>query len=365
MFSLRPNISRLVPPVHGGIDRAEMKRLGLDPTNIIDFSVSVNPYGPPPGIREAMMQADITAYPDSSSGIFREELAAKLGISADNILLGSGSTEIIHLITTAFFSPDDIVLIPQPTYGEYEAACHLVGARIHQSWMLGEADFRLNLNRLGKTLSDFKPGGLFLCNPNNPTGEYLSRDVVNHLLYLATWSLVVLDEAYVAFTENPWNSLELIETGHLIIVRSMTKDFALPGLRLGYALAAPSLISALDWVKPPWNVSAPAQAAASFLLKQDGYVNECAAKLRTTREFLISGLKQLGFAVVPSEANFFMVRVGDAPGFRRTLLPKGFLVRDCTSFGLPAYIRLAPRTMAECKKLLAAIDTMEVRRYAG
>lgn len=365
MYSPRLNIEHMTPPAHGGIDLEEFRRLGLDPTRVLDFSVSVNPYGPPPGIREAMMEADIAAYPDSKSTIFREKLAAKLQAEPDNIIAGSGSTELIRLAATAFFGPEHTVVIPQPTYGEYETACQLTGTRIQKPWMLGEPDFRLNLGRIKELVTEYQVRGLFLCNPNNPTGEYLPREAVNHLLYQAARSVVILDEAYVAFTENPWNSLELIETGHLIIVRSLTKDFALPGLRLGYALADKSLISVLARIKPPWNVSAPAQAAATFILEQDGYLQECTGKLREARVFLVSGLQQLGFTTIASAANFFMVKAGNAAAFRLALLKQGFLVRDCTSFGLPSHIRLAPRTMPECEKLLAAIDTPEVRHYAG
>ncbi len=364
MYLPRPNIEHLAVTVHGGIDHEEFQRLGLDPTRVLDFSVSVNPYGPPPGIREAMLRADIAAYPDSQSTLFREKIAGKLQIEPDNIITGSGSTELIRLAATAFFGPEHTVIIPQPTYGEYETACQLTGARIQKPWMLGEPGFRLNLGRMKELITEYQPRGLFLCNPNNPTGEYLPREAVNHLLYHAAQSIIVLDEAYVAFTDNPWNSLELTETGRLIIVRSLTKDFALPGLRLGYALADKSLISVLDRIKPPWNVSAPAQAAASFILDQDSYLAECTGRLREARTFLISGLQQLGFPIVPSAANFFLAQVSDAAGCRLALLKQGFLVRDCTSFGLPAYIRLAPRTMPECAKFLAAIDTPEVRRYA-
>jgi histidinol-phosphate aminotransferase len=364
MYSSKRNIERIILPVHGGIDRIEMKRLGISPDKVTDFSVSLNPFGPPPGIREAIDRAAIDKYPDSESIEVREQLAKKLRISPESILVGSGSTEIIRLIATAFFGINDIIVIPQPTYGEYETACQLVGTRTLKPWMLGEVNFRLNISRLKQMIDEYQPQGLFLCNPNNPTGEYLSRDVVNNLLYLMSRGILVLDEAYVAFTEDPWSSIELLQTDHLIVVRSMTKDFALPGLRLGYALGPPQLISILNRVKPPWNVSSVAQAAATFVLNQDSYLVTCGERLRDARKFLVSGLQDLGFLVIPSEANFFMVKVADAAGFRQTLLTKGFLVRDCTSFGLPTYVRLAPRTLDECKKLLVAIDTPEVRSYA-
>jgi histidinol-phosphate aminotransferase len=177
-------------------------------------------------------------------------------------------------------------------------------------------------------------------------------------------SLVVLDEAYIAFTEDTWASLDLIGWENLVILRSMTKDYALAGLRLGYAVAAESIISVLKRVRPPWNVSSVAQAAGVFALKADGYFEACAMKIKEAKEFLLEELKHLGFSPLPSQANFFLVKVGDAARFRQALLEKGILVRDCTSFGLPSYIRLAPCTIAECQRLLAAIKEPEVYRHA-
>ncbi len=359
------HIERIVHPVHGGADHAELKRLHLSPDEVIDFSVSVNPFGPPPGIESVVRHAAVGRYPDSESTEVREVLADKLGLNADQIIVGSGSTEIIRLIATAYFGDGDQILIPQPTYSEYETACHLVGARLLKPWMLSEPDFRLNVSRMKGLIGEYRPSGLFLCNPNNPTGEYLSREVLNGLLYAAAQSLVIADEAYVAFTDDAWDSTELIVTGHLIVVRSMTKDYALPGLRLGYALASRQIISVLNRVKPPWNVSSVAQAAAVYVLRQSGYIEESGKKLREAREFLAAGLRAIGLMPVPSQANFFLVKVGNAAAFRQALLSRGMAVRDCTSFGLPTYIRVAPRTVGECKRLLEAIDSPEVRCHAG
>jgi histidinol-phosphate aminotransferase len=145
----------------------------------------------------------------------------------------------------------------------------------------------------------------------------------------------------------------------------MTKDYALAGLRLGYAVADEGTIAVINKVKPPWNVSALAQAAGIFALKAEGYLEECGQKIREAREYLLKGLQSLGFQPTSSQANFFMVKVGDAAGFRDALLRKGIIVRDCTSFGLPNYIRLAPRAIPECDRLLAGIDSPEVRQHVG
>jgi len=138
-------------------------------------------------------------------------------------------------------------------------------------------------------------------------------------------------------------------------LRSMTKDYALAGLRLGYAVAAKPIISILERVRPPWNVNAVAQKAGIFVLNTDNYLEECNTKIQEAKSFMARELTSLGLSPLPSQTNFFMVEVGNAANFRQALLKKGILVRDCASFGLPDYIRLAPRTLPECQRLIAAI----------
>jgi histidinol-phosphate aminotransferase len=138
----------------------------------------------------------------------------------------------------------------------------------------------------------------------------------------------------------------------------MTKDYALAGLRLGYAVAAEPVISTLERVKPPWSVSSLAQKAGIHALAQDEYLKSCGDKIKKAREFLMSEMADLGFEVIPSSTNFFLVKVTDAAEFRKKLLKKGVLVRDATSFGLPQYIRLAPRRLPECRTLIGAIKEM-------
>ncbi len=364
---LRPksNIDKLVPTTHGGINYLELEKLGISPEDVLDFSVSTSPFGPPPGTKEALSQASIDRYPDSEATELRLLLARKLGIAPDNLLIGSGSTELIRLAVTAYFGPEDLVIIPQPTYSEYEIACYLVGAPVLEQPMLEGADFRLNVAETMDLIRKHRPKGMFLCNPNNPTGQYLSKEEVRKILSAAKDSLVVLDEAYIAFTGNTWASVDLIDWGNLVILRSMTKDYALAGLRLGYAVAAESIISVLKRVRPPWNVSSVAQAAGVFALKADGYLDTCGMKIKEAKGFLVEGLKGLGLSPLPSQANFFLVKVGDAARFRQALLRKGILVRDCTSFGLPNYIRLAPRTIAECQRLLTVIKETEVYHHVS
>jgi histidinol-phosphate aminotransferase len=205
---------------------------------------------------------------------------------------------------------------------------------------------------LVESISREPPRAIFICNPNNPTGQYLDRGEIEQILSAAPGTLLVLDEAYIAFTDEPWDSQQLISRGNLVVLRSMTKDFALAGLRLGYAVADESIISVLKKVKAPWNVSSVAQMAGIFALNHRNYLENCRTRLKQAKQYLVQGLEALGLKPLPSRTLFFLVDIGDAAGLRRALYKKGLLVRDCASFGLPGHIRLATRSEEDCKRLL-------------
>ena len=364
MLRYRPAIDRLATSIHGGIDYEELKKLGISPEAVLDFSVSINPFGSPPGIREALASTSAEQYPDPEATELRQALAKKLNICPDRLMVGSGSTELIRLIAEAYFEPDDLVIIPQPTYSEYETACHLAAAQIIKQPIVMEPDFHPDISEITNLVKEHRPKALFLCNPNNPTGQYVSREEVMNIMSSAPESLIVLDEAYVAFTENAWASVDLISDSNLVILRSMTKDYALAGLRLGYAVANESIISVLKRVRPPWNVNSAAQKAGLIALNNDRHITGCCNKIKKAKKFLINELEHLGLSPLPSQTNFFLVRVGNAAVFRQALLNKGILVRDCTSFGLPQYIRLAPRTLPDCRKLIEIIKDTGVLSHA-
>jgi len=203
------------------------------------------------------------------------------------------------------------------------------------------------------------PRGVFICNPNNPTGQYLSKGDVERILDACADSLIILDEAYISFVDGGWSSIDLIQRDNVVIIRSMTKDYALAGLRLGYAVSSEEIIKAVCRVRPPWNVNAVAQRAGVIALDEADYLEWCKQGIGQAKQFLIDGLDRIGIMSLPSRANFFLVKAGDAEGFRTALLKQGILVRDCTSFGLPEYVRIAARTMPECQRLIAAIQAMK------
>ena len=354
----RPEIENLKVCPHGGINYAELKAAGLTPGAVLDFSVCTNPFLPPPRIRKIFRTAAIGQYPDSETTELRERLSAHLAVPPDNILAGSGTTELIRLIALAYFQPGDRVLLLEPTYGEYEVACLIVGAEPVKQKLKAADNFALRLEETLDLIRRHHPRAAFICNPNNPTGKYLSRQEIATVRDALGDGLLVIDEAYVNFVPGSWPSTDLISPGNVIILRSMTKDYALAGLRLGYAIACREIIRSLRQVCPPWNVNVMAQKAGAAVLGEADYLERSKQKITKAKEFLVSELSRLGCQVLPSEANFFLVRVGNARELRTALLKHGIMVRDCASFGLPEYIRLAPRTLPECRKFITAIASV-------
>jgi len=363
-LSLRPKqgIARLRNCPHGGINHAELKALGLKPDEVLDFSVCTNPFMPPPGIKEMLRTIPIEQYPDSEATEFRQELAAYLGVPAENILAGNGTTELIRLIAMTYFRKGELALFLEPTYGDYEVACRLANMKLVRYRAKEEDTFAPEIADFTDLIREHRPRAVFICNPNNPTGKYLSRRDIEMVLDNIRDSLLILDEAYIAFVAKSWNSFDLTSRGNVVILRSMTKDYGLPGLRLGYAVAHREIIDNLRRVCPPWNVNIIAQKAGMAVLDNMEYLKRSLLQIQEAKRFLIAALSRLGYQVLPSDAHYFLVRVGNARKFRDSLLKYGMLVRDGTSLGLPEYVRIAPRTLPECQKLIAAIGSISPNR---
>ncbi len=344
-------------PVHGAVSAAELDRLGLSPDEVIDFSASINPLGPAPGVLRAIRAADASTYPDPDCRRLRRALSLKLGVSPDNILVGNGSTELIHLLARALLQAGDRVVVFAPGFGEYAAACRLQRVeprRIHPEKGKG---FRWDLKRAAALIKEWRPALTFLGNPNNPTGVYLERQEVNAVAEaIGSAGLLVLDEAYAAFVDRPWRSRSLLDKSDAVLLRSMTKDHAIPGLRLGYMLASTSVIEKTRRFQFSWSVNSLAQAAGLAALDQSGHVSQARRVVRASREYLLGALRELGLACNEPSANFLLIEVGDAPAVRFELLRRYRLcVRDCTSFGMPRHIRVGIRGMDDCRRLVRAL----------
>ena len=346
-----PHINRLTPIEHGGAGYAGLKDAG----GVLDFSTCCNPYGPPAEVHRALRKTDIGTYPDPRSSELVKSLSQKIGIVTESVIVGSGSTEIIRLAALAYLEAGDTVVMPSPTYGEYELASRLAGASVVKYNLREDRDFHLHPDVFTSFVRGHSPKAIFLCNPNNPTGQLLPQEDVRRLVKGLPDILVILDEAYMAFTGETGGAPALIDEPNVLVIQSMTKDYALAGLRLGYGLACRDIIGNLEKVRPPWNVSSPAQQAGIAAVGCSGYVRECNVRMQKCRTYLVSRLLKLGYSTIPTDTHFFLVKVGDAAVFKSRLLDRGFLVRDCSSFGLPAYVRISPRRMGDCRKLIKAV----------
>lgn len=344
--------------VHGGLNIAELRSLGLRPDDVLDFSASINPLGVVPGVKRAMQGVNLAAYPDTDCTELREALSVRLGIAAECILVGNGSTELIHLAAQACLAPDETAIIFTPTFGEYEAACGVQGAQMVRIKADEAAAFRWDIPEAAALIAEHKPSMVFLCNPNNPSGRYMKAAEVRRIAdALPDNGLLLLDEAYLPFVERAWDSLPLLDIGNVALLRSMTKDYALTALRLGYMLAPMDVIQRIRRQQHSWSVNGLAQAAGIASLADDAHIRRARDIVQTAKCYIMRELDALDLEGVPSDANFVLVRVGNAAEVRRTLLTQHMIcVRDCASFGLPEHIRVAVRTPDECERLMRALQ---------
>ena len=356
-------------PVHGGIKEAELRALGLRLEDCLDFSASVSPLGPPDGVAEAMAAVDLAAYPDPHCLALTEAIAAHhagQGVNAANVIVGNGSTEIIHLLTRAWIgSPPagchSAALLLTPTYGEYDGAVRISGGTVATLTATRRSEgFSWDTSAVTAAIYAHRPALTFICNPNNPTGVLMAREQLGAIADAAAGAggLLVVDEAYINLSESRADA-DVIELaaghGSVIALRSMTKDYALTALRLGYAVAGEPVIARLATLQPDWSVNGPAQAAGLVAIADDAYLERARRAVAASRDCVMERLTGLGIRCYPTEANFVLAQVGDAAKLRDALAGSGLFVRDCTSFGLPDCIRIGLRPVDDCVRLGDAI----------
>ena len=358
-------------PVHGGVKPSQLRALGLRPEDVLDFSASVSPIGLPNGVWDAMRQVDLGAYPDPACLELRESLSQTLPpfhgkpVPVERILVGNGSTEIIHLLARVYLSDlgsdrEPSVFQLTPTYGEYTGACRQAGAVVSSFEATSNPSFCWDIVEAAQRIIQERPRLVFVCNPNNPTGVYLGLEEIEPLAEAAAacGALLVIDEAYLSFVNDSWDSMGLPAPDNVVLLRSMTKDYALTGLRLGYAIASENVIANLQAFQPDWSVNGLAQAAGLAALADTEYLPRARQAVDQAKSLLSDRLDRLSLTVHPSAANFLLVNVGDASVWHDKLMRLGLFVRDCTSFGLPEHIRIGIRSMADCQRLIEAMETV-------
>lgn len=344
---------------HGAIDHAEFAALGIAPEQVIDFSSNLNPFGPPSGVRAALSALDPAPYPDRSCLRLRMWLGRLHGCEPDRILVGNGANELISLIARAFADPHATALVVAPTYGEYEHAGRLNQMQIVEVRAQSEEGFRCDITALSAAIRRVNPRLTWLCVPNNPTGVGMEPAAICELARVCADcdGYLVVDRAYHAFQRglcDLHDPLDEQSSLNLIRLYSLTKSYALAGLRLGYLIAQPSVVAGIGRLQPAWSVNSAAQAAGLAALADTTFLPATFPQVWAASDDLETGLRRLGLDVWRAALPFMLVRCGNGAMVRAHLLRRGCLVRDCASFGLPEWVRVAPRQPGENARLIDA-----------
>ena len=310
--------------VHGGTGKRQHEKTKK---MVLDFSASVNPY--PPQFEWECNPACLSYYPDNNYSRLKECIAKTFHREIDEICVGNGSIELIRVFSSVMLSENKRYSVETPTFSEYELSAHLAGASPADS--MGDIDVS------------------FICNPNNPDGTLRTRDEMLTILKKTSQSggMLFADEAFIELSD-PRESLVDIMDEHLFVLRSLTKSFAVPGIRFGYGFGDPALVEKIEVARPPWSVNAYAEAFALQAFQHMGALSKSRAFIKKERTWLSMHLNAIGLFCHASSVNYLLVETGKlATPLCERLEAHGILVRDCTSFGLPTCIRVAVRTREE------------------
>lgn len=344
---------------HGGNLRSLAQTSGKDTSQIIDFSANINPLGPPAWLRQNISSAisGLIHYPDPDSSEFRQAVAGRYNCSFDETLVGNGSTELIYMVPRVMARKKAI--IAAPSYADYATACAQAGMEIHYLLTKPENDFRLDVS----WLDDIMHGDelVFLGNPNNPTGTGLDRGAILDLALKYPDSLFVIDEAFCDLSSGI-SSFTGNRLPNIIIVISLTKTFATPGIRLGCGIADASVVSRIEQFQPPWTVNTLAQRIGARALTDRDYVRRSVELVEEERAFLLSNLREIGgLFAFPSCANFILLRILEKDMTSSLLaersLERCIAIRNCSNFhGLDSsFVRIAVRTRDENMRLVETL----------
>ena len=335
------------------------ERLGLSPADLIKLDANENPFGPSPRVRAALGQlAHIEVYPDPESGRLRALLADYVGAPAGQILCGAGADELIEIILQLFIEPGDAIINCPPTFAMYSFDAPLYHARVIDVGR--KADFSLDLDAIEKAARQHHAKLIFLCSPNNPSGNCISRADVMRLLQLP--ATLVIDEAYIEFAEADSLAADVSQRENLIVLRTMSKWAGLAGLRIGYGIFPARLMPQLWKIKQPYNINLAADIAAQVSL---GDVDRLMGRVRQLIEQ--RGRMQATFAELPilspypSQANFVLSRVSGitASDLRDRLSRRGIIVRHYDKPRLRDHIRISAGKPGQVDRLLSALREIQ------
>ncbi len=359
----RSELNDLPRTVHGG---QAWKLEGIE-----DYSQNLNPFGPPDDLAEIISQAvsEVGHYPDDSCSELKDTISKAFNVGVDSITIGAGSSDIIRNVPNTFFRPGDRVILNRPSFAEYAQQCRIVGADIQWNNLLPEKDFRIDADALLEKAQGAR--AVYICNPNNPTGRVEPRDKIVKIVRECEdmGVLVFLDETLLELVPG---YVDITLSGmaekfsNLIVACSLTKSFAIPGIRIGFGFANPDLIAEMDKVRMTWNVGVIEQRVANVLISDRmDYVDHAAAVMAEESEIMNSSLHGIGFPAGPVSDSFFYFNSLEPLGmdcveFKKKMLTHGIMVRDCTSFGpeFRSYVRYSVKDRERNCRFLAAVDSV-------
>lgn len=334
------------------------RELNLKPESIIKLASNENPLGPSPKALAAMERVlkNLHLYPDGNAFYLKQKLADKIGVEPANVILGNGSNEIIEFVGHALVQPGVDVIVSQYCFAIYPIITKLFGGNVIT---VPAKNHGHDLPAMVKAITP-ATRVMFVANPNNPTGTLAAREEIVHLInQVPDHILLVMDEAYLEFLADSVDLVPLIRNGqkpNLLLMRTFSKIFGLAGLRIGYGIAVPELITALEKVRQPFNINSIAQAGALAGLEDEEHLQKTRANNFSGLRFYENEFRKLKVEFVPSAANFILVRVGDGQKVFNDLQKLGVIVRPMGGYQMPEWIRISVGTPAENQRCVEALQ---------
>ena len=359
LCELSPSYVRSIAPYQPGKPISELAReMGLEEAGIVKLASNENPLGIGPRTRAAIDAAlsDVARYPDGNGYVLKSALSQRYGVDLSCIVLGNGSNDVLELVALAFLGPRRAAVMSQHAFAVYPLATQARGAR---AIVVPAKNFAHDLEAMAKAVDD-ETFVVWAANPNNPTGTLAMPDEVEAFLRkVPERVLVVVDEAYNEYIRADLRTdmLRLLKRHpNLVVTRTFSKAYGLAGLRVGYALAHPSVADVMNRVRQPFNVNSLALVAATAALDDMEFVARSYAENLNGLRQLEEGARSLGLDFIPSYGNFLTMRVGKANEVFKRLLRRGVIVRPVGGgYGLPEHLRVTTGTAAENEKLLGAL----------
>ena len=331
------------------------RELGCEPTEIIKLASNENPFGPSPKAIAAMRQAIENAhlYPDGGAFYLRNAIARKLNITPDHIILGNGSNEIIELLAHAFVERGDAIITSEHAFVAYKIIARVLGAETIEA---PSRDYGHDLGAILSAVTN-RTKIIFIANPNNPTGTFLSDDRIERFMSrVPAHLIVVFDEAYYEFVDQMPDTLRYIHDGrNVVVLRTFSKIHGLASVRVGYGIARPELIEVLQKTREPFNVNGIGQVGALAALADEEHQRKTKEMTDKGRSYFEREFTAMRLPFVPGAANFVLVNVGDGLSVFRALLERKVIVRAMKGYNLPAWVRITIGTMEQNRRCIAAL----------